>query len=382
MMAAPASTSSAAASTAPPLPPALKGAPLAVDEVQGLVAQSMSGALTTIMVYLGDKLGLYKGLKDAGGPTTSAQLAARLGLSERWVREWLLQQASCRMVECDGEAERYWLTRAQQDVLVNEEGPDASPYFFAGGGVLSLADHRRALLDCFKTGVGMSYDQHGKSCAMGVKRELGVWTRHFLVSKVAMLPGLKARLEAGAKVADVGCGAGLAVCLLAAAFPNSEVHGYDISHHALEIAREDAKTQGLSNAHFHDCSTPEGVMPSDNSFDFILVNDALHDMAHPELALAAIRKAIQPDGLFLICDIKGLGAPARNVEAHPMAAMMYGFSVACCMSSALSEPGGLGLGTLGFHREVAERMVREAGFAGFEPLDWQSDMNAYYLVRP
>ncbi|KIY98155.1 methyltransferase type 12 [Monoraphidium neglectum] len=186
----------------------LKGAPLAVEEVQMVVGHAMTGALTLAMVYCGDKLGLYAALKEAGTPLTSAELAGKLRLSERWVREWLLQQASVRLVECDKAAGRFWLTRAQQDVMANEEGPDASPYFFAGfgGGVLALTDHRDALLECFKTGVGMTYDQHGKSCASGVKRELGVWTRHFLVSKVSSLPGLRERLEAGAQVADVGCG--------------------------------------------------------------------------------------------------------------------------------------------------------------------------------
>lgn len=363
-------------------PAPLRGDPLPAEDIQGLVGSAMTGALTMAMVFVGDRLGLYKGMKDLGGPATSPELAAKLGLSERWVREWLLQQASARLVECDARAARFWLTRAQQDVLANEEGPDASPYFFAGagGGVLTLTDHREELLSAFKTGVGLSYDQHGKSCAMGVKRELGVWTRHFLVEKVSSLPGLLEKLERGAKVADVGCGAGLAVCLLAKAFLNTEVHGYDISHYALDLARQEG--QGVPNAHFHDCSRPEGLMPAEPTFDFVMVNDALHDMARPDTALAAIRKAIKPDGSFLICDIKGMGPPAANVGGHPMAALLYGFSCACCMSSGLSEPGGLGLGTLGFHRKVAEKMAREAGFGHFEVLGWQSDLNAYYLVRP
>lgn len=363
---------------------ALKGPPLPVEDVQGIVGGAMTGAMTLSLIYIGDRLGLYKAMKAAGGPITSTQLAESLALSERWVREWLLQQAASRLVECDADAQHYWLTQAQQDVMVNEEGPDASPYFFAGaaGGTLNLTDHRDMLLDCFKTGAGLSYDRHGKECAMGVKRELGVWTRHFLVSRVSSIPGLLPRLEAGAKVADVGCGAGLAVCLLAAAFPKSEIHGYDISHNALELARADAESQGLGNAHLHDCSKPEGEMPSGPEFDFVLVNDALHDMAHPEQALAAIRRSIKSDGLFLIADIKGLGAPAKNIEGLPMASLMYGFSVLCCMSSGLSQEGGLGLGTLGFHAEVAEKMVHEAGFTQFEPLDWESHMNAYYLVRP
>ncbi|GBF93911.1 transcriptional regulator [Raphidocelis subcapitata] len=363
---------------------ALRGPPLPVEDVQAVIGAAMTGAMTLQMVFVGDKLGLYRALKQAGGPVTSAQLAAAAGLQERWVREWLHQQAAARLVECDREAAAFWMTRAQLDVLANEEGADASPYFSAGtaGGILNLGDHRDALLDCFRTGAGLSYDRHGPACAAGVKRELGVWTRHFLVEKVSSLPGLLPKLKAGAKVADVGCGAGLAICLLAAAFPKSEFHGYDISKHALELAVSDAAARGLPNAHFHDCSRPEGRLPAAPAFDFVLVNDALHDMTRPDQVLAALRGALQPDGLFLICDIASLGPPAANIEGHPMGACMYAFSVSCCLSSGLSEPGGLGLGTLGFHREVAERMAKEAGFSSFEPLDWESSMNAYYLVRP
>lgn len=108
-------------------PAPLRGDPLPAEDIQGLVGSAMTGALTMAMVFVGDRLGLYKGMKDLGGPATSPELAAKLGLSERWVREWLLQQASARLVECDARAARFWLTRAQQDVLANEEGPDARP---------------------------------------------------------------------------------------------------------------------------------------------------------------------------------------------------------------------------------------------------------------
>lgn len=370
---------------APAAPPApLRGEPLSTEDVGGVVGAAMSGAMTLQMIFIGDALGLYCALKQSGGPVTSAELAARLGLNERWVREWLYQQASARLVECDAGAGRFWTTKAQQDVLANEDGPDASP-FFAGGtaaGIFHITDHRDWLLKCFKTGDGLPYDAHGVGCATGVKRELGVWTRHFLLERVSSLPGLRPRLEAGAKVADVGCGAGLAVCLLATAFPKSEFLGYDVSHNALDLAVEDAKARALGNARFFNCNLPDGSLPGDASLDFVYVLDALHDMAHPDEVLAAIRKSLKPDGLFLICDINSRGGPPANIASHPMAPLMYGFSVSVCMGSGLSAPNGMGLGTLGFPKEVAERMVLEAGFSSLEVLDWQSHMNAYYLVRP
>lgn len=155
----------AAGPQTPPPPTPLRGEPLAPREVQGAVGAALAGAMTALAIFLGDRLGLYRALADlsAGGggssgsaaaAATSAELAAAKGLSERFVREWLFQQASARLVECDERAERFWMTQAQQDVLANEDGPGASPHFFAGaaGGALRLADDREALVEAFRTG--------------------------------------------------------------------------------------------------------------------------------------------------------------------------------------------------------------------------------------
>jgi ubiquinone/menaquinone biosynthesis C-methylase UbiE len=194
------------------------------------------------------------------------------------------------------------------------------------------------------------------------------------------LDGVVARLEAGVAVADVGCGAGVALIEMAKAFPRSRFHGYEISAHALDLAAANQREAGVDNVTFHDAN--DDPLPDDASLAFITTFDCLHDMAHPARIMQAIRRAIAPDGTWLIADIKSKPSFEENMRDNPMAGMMYGFSVMSCMSSALSEPGGAGLGTLGFTEEVARTMTREAGFTRFRVCDFEHPMNAYYEIRP
>ena len=137
---------------------------------------------------------------------------------------------------------------------------------------------------------------------------------------------------------------------------------------------------GVTNVTFHNAAREP--IPGDASFDFISTFDCLHDMAHPDVVIAAVRKALKPDGTWIIADIHGQPTFEQNLSDNPLAPLMYGFSVLCCMSSAMSEPGGAGLGTLGFPEPVARRMVTEAGFSHFKSHDLDNPINAYYEVRP
>jgi 2-polyprenyl-3-methyl-5-hydroxy-6-metoxy-1,4-benzoquinol methylase len=167
---------------------------------------------------------------------------------------------------------------------------------------------------------------------------------------------------------------------MARAFPASRFHGYDISHHALSRAETHRRAAGLDNAEFHDARREP--LPGDASFYFITAFDCLHDMTDPVRVIEGIRAALRDDGAWLVADIKARDGYEANVRHNPMAALMYGTSVLTCMSSALSEPGGLGLGTLGLHEGLLRQMVAEAGFTRFEPLDLGHPVNAFYVVRP
>jgi ubiquinone/menaquinone biosynthesis C-methylase UbiE len=180
-------------------------------------------------------------------------------------------------------------------------------------------------------------------------------------------------------VADVGCGAGLALIEIAKAYPLCELHGYEISAHALRRAEANKRMAGLHHVHFHDMRAEP--LPQDASFDLVCTFDCLHDMTDPLGVLRAIRRALRPEGILLVAEIKARPTYEENVERNPMAAMMYARSVMSCMSSALSEPGGAGLGTLGLHKDLLRQMTLEAGFGGFEQRDFGHPVNTYYDIR-
>jgi 2-polyprenyl-3-methyl-5-hydroxy-6-metoxy-1,4-benzoquinol methylase len=343
----------------------------------GLIFGSLGGAMTSAMISLGDRLGLYRVLAERGA-TTSQELAAATGLKERWLREWLFQQGAAGVLERRGQ-DRFALSAEGAAVLADENHPAFGAGFFAHlPQTLAVVDR---LPEAFRTGVGLPYDAFGPEGAAGIERGFAPWFRSMLVPvAIPRLPGVADALRRGATAADVGCGSGVAVLELARAFPSSTFHGYDVSQHALARARANQRKAGVANAHFHDATIES--LPTDASLDFVTAFDCLHDMAHPERVLAAVRKALAPGGVFLICDIKARDSFEENVARNPMAAMMYGTSVLSCMSSALSEPDGLGLGTLGFPESLARKMCAEAGFSRFEPIDFGHPVNAFYVVRP
>jgi 2-polyprenyl-3-methyl-5-hydroxy-6-metoxy-1,4-benzoquinol methylase len=337
----------------------------------------LNGAVMSAFIYLGDELGLFRALAD-GKPATSDELAERTGLSERWVREWLRGLGAADILEYVGDG-RFALSPEGSAILADEEHPAS------GIGLFTKLPRQIAALDqiaaSFRTGLGLPYDAFGDQGARGTERGLAPWYKHSLVSDaLPKLDGVVAKLERGAKVADVGCGTGTALIAMAKAFPHSDFHGYELSRHALERADENKRQSSVANLSFHDIRSEP--LPADESFDFITTFDCLHDMTRPDQTISAIRRALKPDGTWLIADINGAPTYEENLERNPMTSLMYGFSVLSCMSSALSEPDGMGLGTLGFHEEVARKMCEEAGFTRFEPRDIPHPMNAYYEVRP
>ncbi len=193
------------------------------------------------------------------------------------------------------------------------------------------------------------------------------------------LDGVVERLENGISVADIGCGAGGAVLLMAERFPNSTFVGYDISRYALDRAEHRRQEEGADNVRFVD--PRDEPLPADGSIDLVTTFDCIHDMTHPQEMIGAIAEAMAPDGTWLLVDIKGRETFAENVEKNPMASLMYGISVLSCMSSALSEPGGAGLGTLGLPESKAREMAAAAGLHGFRTLDVDHSVNSFYEVR-
>lgn len=344
------------------------------------VFSQLSGAVTAGMIHLGDRLGLFVGLAELGEPATTQQLADHVGLDERWVREWAHNQAAARIIDADTAVtpERFSLSPEAVAVL-------ASPEHVAYGmGMFHRFPQTMAALDhmpeTFRTGVGHDYDSHGCEGAIGIEKSFEPWMRHHLIDTVLpALDGVVERLDAGATVIDIGCGAGGAVLMMAERFPNSTFVGYDISEHALARANERLVESGVSNARFVD--PRDEPMPTGASCDLVTTFDCIHDMTHPQEMMSSIREAVADDGTWLLVDIKGRSSFAENVEKNPMAPLMYGISVLSCLSSAMSEPGGAGLGTLGLPADKAEQMSHAAGFSRFRKMDIEHSTNSFYEVR-
>jgi 2-polyprenyl-3-methyl-5-hydroxy-6-metoxy-1,4-benzoquinol methylase len=354
--------------------------PMQVGLFSYRVFSKLEGAVTSAMVHLGDRLGLYRALADADGALTTAELAERLRLDERWVREWAYNQAAAKLISVDATntPEQFWLTPEAVAVLATPDHPAF------GMGMFHRFPQTMAALEVmpesFRTGLGHDYDSHGPEGAVGIERSFEPWNRHHLIPTVLpALDGVVERLQAGITVADVGCGAGGAVLLMAEAFPNSRFVGYDISRFALERAEHRRDEQGAENVRFVDPRVE--ALPSDHSIDLITTFDCIHDMTDPQGMIHAIADALAPDGTWLLVDIKGRDTFAENVEKNPMASLMYGISVLSCMSSALSEPDGAGLGTLGLPASRARKMAAAAGLTRFRTLDVDHSVNAFYEVR-
>lgn len=338
----------------------------------------LDGAVTAGMVHLGDQLGLYEAMRTAGAPLSTAELAERAGLHERWVREWAYNQAAAKLIDVD-EHERFSLSPEAEAVLATPDHPA-----FGMGTFHRLPQTMESLLrvrESFVTGLGHNYDSHGPEGAAGIERSFEPWSNaHLLPTVLPALDGIVDRLTSGAVVIDIGCGAGSAVLLMAAAFPKSNFSGYDISHYALDRANQKREASGVANATFHD--PRDSPMPADHSVDLVTTFDCIHDMTHPQQMMESIRDALAYDGTWLLVDIKALDTFDQNVRKNPMASLMYGISVLSCMSSALSEPDGAGLGTLGLSANTARQMSERAGFTRFRNLDVDHSVNAFYEVRP
>lgn len=346
------------------------------------IFSKLEGAVTAGMIHLGDRMGLYTAMASNPDGDTSASLASRTELHERWVREWLHNQVAARIVACDD------LSLAQPVFRLTPEAVAvlATPHHPAYGmGMFHRLPQTMAALndmpEAFRTGLGRDYDSHGPEGAVGIEKSFEPWNQNFLIPAVIpTMNGLREELERGAKVADIGCGAGGLSLLLGKTFPKSSVTGFDISQFALQRADQRLKEEKLSNVAFYDPrSTPIEI---DGSYDLICTFDCIHDMTHPTEMMKTIRAALKDSGRWLLVDIKAHDSLELNVTKNPMAPLLYGISVLSCMSSAMSAPDGEGLGTLGLSGNKAEEMAKAAGFQHFTRLDVDHSVNAFYEIRP
>jgi len=333
-----------------------------------------AGAATLFTLAVADRSGLLAVL---GGsvPVTGDAAAAAAGLDRRYVEEMLSQLATAGVLDFDPATGTFVLPPERATVIAD----DASPYAMAGWlDMLSTAGNFiDEVAEAARTGGGVPAARFPDRMVNAVDRANAPSTRILLTRRwLPAMPDVVTRLVEGARVADVGCGAGAAALTMAAAYPNSEFVGYDLDPRAVALATEKSKESGLTNVKFEVCSASE--IPSEPSFDLVTAFDVVHDLADPEGAVVRFRRALADDGTFLMMEPAVHARLEDNIE--PRAALLYGVSLLYCMTQSLAA-GGAGLGTA-WGPERAEALCRRAGFDTFRRLPIDNPFSAFYEVRP
>lgn len=336
------------------------------------VWRCIGGALQASQMYIGDRLKLYSVLREAcakpGSFVTAIQLAEQTGLNQRWLREWLAQQASMGVLTLlpgtgDDDADlHYRLPRAMAEVLANPESQEYDISMIAA--IPSLVHRAKTMLpEAFATGMGRPYDE--LEVAEAIDRQHQVEIREVVIPKVIPAANGGTALQAmqrGCKVADLGCGAGNLVLAMAQAFPNSIFHGYEVSAQALSVGATHLARAKQTNAFLIDANE-DPLGDHEHEYDVITTYDVLHDAPNPAELIQQVRKALKPNGVWLLADIPTKDTLRENIETNPKARNYFAFSTCLCMSCSLSAKGGAGLGTLGFTVPVATKMLNEGGFS-------------------
>ena len=331
-----------------------------------------TGSMLTNMLDIGYQTGLLEAA--AEGPATSAELAKRAGLDERYVREWLGAMATGGIFTYEPATRTYTLPPAHAAALCGDGAGNLAPV----SRILNhFSKHIPKLVGCFRNGGGVPYSDYWPDFT---RFSSDVWRRiydqHLVTGFIGAVPGLIERLERGIDVLDAGCGDGHAIRLLARAFPNSRFAGYDISAAAIRGANEAASAEALANARFEVVDI--SGLPAEPGWDLILAFDSIHDQTVPETVLSRIRAALADDGVFLMIDFKFASDLAGNI-GNRLAPIHYGISVMHCMTVSLAG-GGPGLGTV-WGIETARRMLAEAGFGAVEVVDSPRPQNCIYICR-
>lgn len=328
-----------------------------------------------LLTSLGHRLGLFDTLAELA-PSRSDEIAAEAGLEERYVREWLGGMVVSGVVEYDPAGSTYSLPAEHAAALTRAAGPDNLGAFAAYVPVLARVEDEVA--ECFRTGGGVPYSSYPRFQEVMAADTGAVADATLLDFTLPLVPGLVDRLREGIDVADVGCGSGHALNVMANEFPNSRFVGYDLSEDGIARARREAEELGLRNATFE--LKDLAALDEPGRYDLITAFDVIHDQARPADVLHAIAQALAPEGTFLMVDFAASSALEENID-HPLGPALYMFSVLHCMTVSLAQDGA-GLGTL-WGEEKALEMLREAGFSSVDVRRVDGDLfNNYYVVKP
>lgn len=351
---------------------------MAIDpEKFQLLANQMVGdmgvAFGAALVVVGDRLGLYKALAD-GGPATSDELASRTGTFERYVREWLAAQASAGYISYDVAAKRYFMSEEQAMAFANENSPLFVPGAFEI--VAAIMRDEPKITEAFRSGAGVGWGEHDACLFRGTERFFRPgYAANITSSWLPALDGVVAKLERGAKVADVGCGHGASTILMAQAYPKSQFTGFDFHPASIDKARERAHTANLADRVRFEKATAKDFP---GTYDLVACFDCLHDMGDPVGASAHVHSALKPDGTWMVVEPFANDDTAANL--NPLGRMFYSASTMVCTPASRAQEVGLALGTQAGPKRLAE-VITAGGFTRVR-VATQSPFNLVLEARP
>jgi SAM-dependent methyltransferase len=316
----------------------------------------MGAAMNAALVIIGDKLGLYKAMAGAG-PMTSAELAAKTGTAERYVREWLAAQAAGELVTYDAATQKYTLPPEQAFALADE----LSPVFLPGAYYIisaCLKDEAK-ITDAFRSGDGVGWHEHDSCLFVGTERFFRPNYRAHLIDEwIPALGGVEAKLKSGAHAADVGCGLGTSTILLAQAYQKSTFVGFDYHPESIELAREAARKAGVSDRVKFEIAKAKDYPGS--GYDFVAFFDCLHDMGDPVGAARHVKETLAPNGTWMI--VEPFANDKLEDNLNPIGRVFYSASTMLCTPASLSQEVGLGLGAQAGEARL-KSVLHSAGFS-------------------
>ena len=345
-----------------------------LNEFMGKAVADMGAAIHAVMILLGDRLGLYKNMADSR-PVTSEELANRTGLAERYVREWLNSNAASGYVTYDAATKTFTLPPEQALALAVED----SPVFLPGAFQILSACYNDApkIENAFRTGQGVGWHEHHHDLFHGTERFFRPnYNANLISSWIPALDGVEAKLRAGAKVADVGCGLGASTILMAKSFPKSTFVGFDYHGKSIELAREAAAQAGVADrVHFEVAAAK--AFPG-NDYDFVAFFDCLHDMGDPAGAASHVRSTLKPDGTWMIVEPFAGDTPESN--HNPIGRIYYSASTMLCVPASMSQEVGAALGAQAGENNI-RNVVEAGGLTRFRRAA-QTPFNLVFEARP
>ena len=337
------------------------------------VSEALSGTLVMQMCFIGDRLGLFKDLAERG-PATSDQFAERNGIVARYALEWLSAMVAAQYLDYDPTGRIFRMPKEHAPVLA-EEG---SAKFMSGIFQMlpALQTGAPQIIEAFKEGGGVSKEHFDDNYWTGMERCTGRWYEHHLLPDwIGLLPDLKAKLDRGGRVADIGCGRGQALIKLAQAFPNARFEGFDVFAPSIGRAEANAADAAVTDrVRFQRKDAAEAL---DGTYDLVICVDALHEFPNIPATLTSIRNALGPDGVFLLHEVNVGEKLEDNIS--PRGAMFYSVSVLYCLSENLRSRGE-GLGRLGLHEKKVRELCSSADLGRVRRL-WEDPVDVVYEIR-